>query len=211
MTTHVIMIIDKSGSMYHLSEDVRGGYNSYLDELAKDTEQEYKVTTVLFDHTYKLHGVDKSLAEAPRLDYLNYQASGYTALLDAIGKALTEFNAELAEGDRVLVVINTDGQENSSVEFSRKAIKDMIEQREKTGVWSFVYLGQHQDAFTEAESMGINRGNTVTIDNSSYGTKSSYSSLSYGTGKFSRGASGQSVAEEVFRGQQQQKSNEDDK
>lgn len=35
-TTYVLLATDVSGSMYALADDVRGGYNSYLDNLSPD-------------------------------------------------------------------------------------------------------------------------------------------------------------------------------
>ena len=211
MTTHVIMLIDKSGSMYPFEDDVRGGFNSYLDDLGKDTEVDYSVTVALFDDKYELLCNSKSPNEAPRLTKDNYQVSNSTALLDAVGKSITDFEklGKLTEDstDRVLLVINTDGRENSSHEFDNTTIRQMIADREAvvdglpTGKWSVLYLGQHAEAWAEADNLGIRRGSTVSVGRTGGQTMSSYSSLSSGTGKFSRGASSDHVAKEVQDGQ----------
>jgi hypothetical protein len=86
-----------------------------------------------------------------------------TALLDAVGRAINETGARLAameETDRpglVVFVVMTDGLENSSREFTRSTIKEMIERQQKVYNWHFTFLGANQDAFAEAQSLGINQ------------------------------------------------------
>ena len=86
---------------------------------------------------------------------------GMTALLDAVGRAINETGerlAKMAEPDRpglVIFVVMTDGQENSSKEFSKPQIKKMIERQQSEYDWHFTFLGANQDAFAEAGGMGI--------------------------------------------------------
>ena len=86
---------------------------------------------------------------------------GSTALLDAVGRAINETGDRLAktpEQDRpglVVFVIVTDGQENSSKEFSKARIKEMIDEQQKKYNWQFTFLGANQDAFAEAGGIGI--------------------------------------------------------
>jgi hypothetical protein len=53
MTTHIVMILDRSGSMSFLEDDVIGGFNSFINE-QKKIKDNTKVTTVLFDHEYEI-------------------------------------------------------------------------------------------------------------------------------------------------------------
>jgi hypothetical protein len=55
----------------------------------------------------------------------------------------------------VIFVITTDGLENSSKEFSKAQIKEMIEHQQKKYGWHFTFLGANQDAFAEAGAMGM--------------------------------------------------------
>ena len=99
------------------------------------------------------------------------QASGYelvprgmTALLDAVGRAINETGerlAKMAEEDRpglVIFVVVTDGHENSSKEFNKSQIREMIERQQNEYSWHFTFLGADQDAFDEAGQMGILAG-----------------------------------------------------
>ena len=84
-----------------------------------------------------------------------------TALLDAVGRAINETGERLAkldEKDRpglVVFVVMTDGLENSSSEFTKPQIKEMIERQQRQYQWHFTFLGANQDAFAEAAAMGI--------------------------------------------------------
>jgi hypothetical protein len=86
---------------------------------------------------------------------------GGTALLDAVGRAINETGERLArmpEEDRpglVIFVVMTDGEENSSKEFSKARIKEMIQHQQEVYNWHFTFLGANQDAFAEAGGMGI--------------------------------------------------------
>ncbi len=92
---------------------------------------------------------------------------GGTALFDAIGKTINSIGARLSllpENERpnkVVVITATDGDNNSSVEFTRSQIKKMTETQQKDYNWQFIYLGANQDSFTEAQSFGVNSGSTV--------------------------------------------------
>lgn len=202
--TYVLKIIDKSGSMHTVAYDVIGGFNSYIQELINDTDRRYVVSVSLFNHTYTQLCTALNVKDVPKLSAFNYRPSGYTALLDAVGKTITDFQTavpELGENDRVLVVINTDGHENDSREYTNDTIKEMIIGLESTEKWSFIYLGQHADAWDQAAKMGFRSANTVQVGNTSADTRMSYDSLSVGTQSYARGAKGQTVAETVRKGQ----------
>src|SRR5262249_53284967 len=86
---------------------------------------------------------------------------GNTALLDAVGRAIVETGERLRalpEEERpglVVFVVVTDGQENSSKEYTKARVREMIEHQQNVYKWQFVYLGANQDAFAEAGGMGI--------------------------------------------------------
>lgn len=188
-TTHVLKIIDRSGSMAPLADDVRGGFNTYVDSLRDDDAVKYRLTVAMFHHQYRPVCTAAKLRDVPKLDNRNYVPGGATALLDAVGKTITDFEArvpELGDEDRVLLVVQTDGQENSSTEFSRETICALIEQREKTGKWSCIYLGAGPDAWGQAARLGFTH--SVNTAKTAKGTHGSYTGLSFATRAYSRGA-----------------------
>ncbi|MCW6003923.1 hypothetical protein K1W54_04905 [Micromonospora sp. CPCC 205371] len=190
-TTHVLIVTDMSGSMQPLAEDVRGGFNTYLDELAKDGGK-YRLTVTLFDDRFESLCVAAKLKDVPRLTEENYRPRAMTALLDAVGKTVAEFDSRvptLADGDRVLVVVQTDGAENASREFARDRIAALIKEREATGKWSFIYLGAGVDAWAQAGALGFAATNTVRSAHSGSATRSAYSGLTQASVAYSKGAS----------------------
>lgn len=201
---HVLMAIDASGSMWRLADDVRGGFNQYVQDLAKDKDTDYRITVALFNTGVWYLCKDTSPADLTPLDDKNYQPSGGTALLDAIGELAGNFRNRDNAGDRpgdpepapdagrVLVVANTDGQENSSVEWNLGGVRQLVKDREATGRWGFVFLGAGPEVWMQGSRMGIGAsGQTV---NTQGGTRGSYSGLTSGTRSYAAGASAQSVA-----------------
>ena len=122
--TELVFILDKSGSMAGLEKDTIGGFNSMLQK-QRDLDGECRITTVLFDNRYELlHDRIDIRAVSPMTDR-EYQVGGSTALLDAIGLTVQKLvsvqknTAEEYRAEKVMFVIITDGEENSSREFSR--------------------------------------------------------------------------------------------
>lgn len=190
-TTHVLMLIDESGSMTPLADDVRGGFNTYLDGLADD-DARYRVTVAKFSSDYTLMCTATKIKDTPRLTSDNYRPQMLTALLDGIGKIITDFetvNRQLADGDRVILFISTDGHENQSREYDLATVQKMIADRQATGVWSAVFVGAGPDTWQQAARLGIREGSTVSMANTSEGYASTYMGLSKTTRLFSAGAS----------------------
>lgn len=83
--TEMIFVLDRSGSMEHLTQETIGGFNSLINKQKKDNET--YVTTVLFDDYYELLHDHLPINSVPRLTDTEYYARGCTALLDAVGEA----------------------------------------------------------------------------------------------------------------------------
>ena len=151
-----VFLLDCSGSMESCWDDTIGGFNSFLmDQKATGGT----LTLIQFDHEYQMAYERVKIGEVPGLTRETYKPRGSTALLDAIGRLIKDWKGS----SNPSVVILTDGQENSSHNFTKAHIKDLIEQKTKDG-WTFAYLGANQDAFAEAGSIGIGAGCTMNYD-----------------------------------------------
>lgn len=178
--TEIVMLIDKSGSMYHLIDDTIGGFNGYIDS-QKKIEGYAEVTTVLFSSdTQVLHdGVDIKAVEP--ITKNQYVPSGNTALLDAIGETIEKIQTkhdnviEPKRPNSVLFVIITDGQENASKKYKKSQIQNMITHQQKSHHWEFVFLGANMDAVSEAASYGISYASDWTAN--SAGTANVYAAV----------------------------------
>lgn len=180
--TETIFILDRSGSMGHLTDDTIGGYNAMLEQQKSDPG-ETKITTVLFnDNYYMLHNcVDVNEVEPmTRVDYVAY---GMTALLDAVGMTIDLVGKRLASTpeeerpEKVIFVITTDGEENASREYTKSKVKEMIELQQNVYSWTFMFLGANIDAIGEARSLGINTDFARSYTASDIGTTSLYSAV----------------------------------
>lgn len=155
--TDITLVVDRSGSMQSMRDDAQGGVNTLIQEQARQ-EGDALLTLVQFDQHYDFVHTGKPIAEVEPYELV---PRGTTALLDAVGRAINETGKRLAdmpESERpglVIFVIVTDGQENSSREFSLSTIKEMIEKQQNKFSWQFTFLGANQNAFAEAGGMGI--------------------------------------------------------
>ena len=155
--TDITLIVDRSGSMAEIKSDAEGGVNSFIEKQSQEPG-EALLTLVQFDTEYEFLHQGVPIAQVPKYEL---HPRGMTALLDAIGRAINETGerlAKMSEPDRpglVVFVIMTDGQENSSREFTKSQIRTMIQQQQSQYNWHFTFLGADQDAFSEADQMGI--------------------------------------------------------
>jgi hypothetical protein len=197
--THVLLLVDESGSMDHLASDTRGGFASYLDSLTADKAAKYRVTVGLFNTDYRLLANASKLKDTPRLDETNYRPNNNTALLDAVGRIITDFErgTTLADGDRVLLVIMTDGEENSSREYKLDTIRQMITERQAGGRWGVIFIGSGIDAWAQAQGLGISRASTVSVDNTPEGTRSAYAGVAAASAGYASGLTSDEAAEHI--------------
>jgi len=155
----LVVILDESGSMENVTNDTIGGFNVFLETHQK-MPGEARLTLVKFDTKYEIvhNGVD--VRSAKPLDKTTYSPGGCTALLDAVGRAIDEvgkrFDAasEEEKPGKVIFLIITDGEENSSVEYKLNQIKEKTTKRQDVDKWEFIFMGANQDAWAEAGKMG---------------------------------------------------------
>ena len=172
--TELVIIIDKSGSMHSLTEDVIGGFNSLIEEQKK--EGETIVTTIFFNDSIKFIHERTDIKEIKPLDKRSYCASGCTALLDAIGDGIAFIktkHSSTKEEDlpkHTIFSIMTDGLENASREYTYKKIKGMIELQKKCG-WDFIFQAANIDTEYEAERLGIDRDMAMSFEANNEGVK----------------------------------------
>ena len=176
--TELVFILDRSGSMFGLEKDTIEGFNSMIQE-QKEEEGEAVVTTVLFDDRYELIHDRFPLSAVGEMTRKEYFVRGSTALLDAVGKTIVKIQnvqehlPEEARAEKVITVIITDGLENSSREYSREQISQMITRQRANG-WEFLFLGANMDAVAEAKSLGIQEERAASYRNDSQGVRRNY-------------------------------------
>jgi Mg-chelatase subunit ChlD len=189
-TTLLVLVVDRSGSMESIRDDMEGGIKTLLDEQAKE-KGACLVTLAQFDDTYELvvEGVPAAELEPYRLI-----PRGSTALLDAIGRTIGHVKGRLDGLDpaqrpgEILFAVITDGMENASREWSRMQVMDSVKARISEG-WDFTFLGANQDAIQEGRHLGVDPNASLTYEASPTGTREAFSSMSNSMRKKRRGES----------------------
>ena len=162
--THLYFLLDRSGSMQSIKDDTEGGFDAFIAE-QRSQPGECRVTLAQFDDQYEEVYRDVPVADVPPL---SLSPRGSTALLDSIGRLLSEAGARLAalpEHERpgiVIVGIMTDGHENSSRELTHAQVKALIERQTSEYAWQFVYMGADQDAIEVGSSIGVAAATSMT-------------------------------------------------
>ncbi len=194
--TSINVVMDMSGSMQSLRADTIGSFNTLLRD-QKSLPGKALLTLALFNDTYTLPYDAMPLELVGDLTEVTYAPTGGTALLDALGRTINATGAKLAampEAERpskVIFVVITDGHENTSREFKKTQIAQMITHQREAYNWEFVFIGANMDSMAEATSLGISAKNALNYQADSAGTHRAYNAMtkglrSYRTGDASR-------------------------
>lgn len=183
--TKLIAILDRSTSMHSIKSDIIGGYNAFLETQKNETIGKCDMSLYQFDTGYETVYEDLNIADVPNLTDRTFVPRGMTSLYDAIGKTIENVGRKLSntpEEDRpekVLVLIITDGDENSSREFTQPIINEKIKHQTEKYNWNFAYIGSNQDAWKTGSSLGI--ANNLTYANNTVGVNAMFRSVSDST------------------------------
>jgi hypothetical protein len=192
--THFQIILDRSGSMASIADDIVGGFNTFLAD-QKALPGAATLTLVQFDCEDPFEVIHHNLpiAEVPLLTDKTFRPRGSTPLLDAIGRGINQLAGELADRPEesrpagLVFVIVTDGAENASSEFRRDQISKLIETKTKTDNWKFVFLSADLSAMTEAHDLGMSQGSSLLFENSGRGSRMAFQALSARSADFRSG------------------------
>ncbi len=167
----LVFVMDRSGSMSGSEDDTIGGFNSFI-ERERENNPNTRVTTILFDDQYEVLYTRKDISDVEKLTREVYWVKGCTALLDAIGKTINTLDKEI--DNKVMFVIMTDGMENSSKEYSKQQISNLINNHD----WEFIYIGADIDSYSEASQIGIRKSRVVNYKKTKEGIDDLYGALS---------------------------------
>jgi hypothetical protein len=190
--TDITVLLDRSGSMVSIKAQMEAGYASFIE--THQAVPSTRVTLIQFDgeHPQQVLYENHPIVGVPPLVI---RPRGSTPLCDALCDAIDGAGVRLARTPeaerpaRVLFVIITDGQENSSQRRKRHDVKTRIDHQRGAYDWQFVYLGANQDAFREAESFGIDRGHAVNYAASGFAPQNVMKGMAVNTVAYAQGRS----------------------
>jgi uncharacterized protein YegL len=118
------------------------------------------VSLYTFNSEIKEHYVGKDINEIPEF---KYSCDGMTRMNDGIGTAIDNVGKWLSEKDqkneempgKTLVVVMTDGMENSSKEYTLKQVQDKIKEQTDKYSWEFIYMGTDITTSKAADTLGF--------------------------------------------------------
>lgn len=178
----ISVILDKSGSMESKCADVIGGFNRFLTDQKKGPGVARMIVTQ-FNTEVTPPTPAVPIHEMLPLADATYTPGGGTALLDAVAQTVGRADREARPDDRVLCLVITDGEENSSRETTLAQVQAIIREREARGNWTFAYLGPSPDQWSR--STGTSRRSSLPFDDQDPGV--SFMRVSESTTMFREG------------------------
>ncbi|CAL6028233.1 von_Willebrand factor type A domain-containing protein [Hexamita inflata] len=178
----VVAILDMSGSMQGIANDTIGGFNAYVSELSKQ-EQEVRITLLTFNTQNQLIWQHKNVKTCGAIDNQIYSPNGGTALVDALGTAIQNMQMHISvtnEGEKpgkVSFFVSTDGEENSSRQFSKEQVQKMVTKATEDEKWEFIFAGANIDAFAAGQALGFQAKNIANIENDGIGQRAMYQAM----------------------------------
>lgn len=191
----LLYILDGSGSMADIQDDVVTGVNEYIEEQKKQKGKTVLSFTVFDTGLYPLYS-NSSIDEFSPVTKKDTLKGGFTALLDAVGSTLEKAKENTdTKKMKKLVVIQTDGKENSSKKYTSLKVNSLITELQNEGTWTFVFIGSDVDAWDQAKDLGFYKTNTIST--SKINTAQTTESLIYATNmhRYARAMSSAALAD----------------
>ena len=179
--------------MHELEADTIGGFNSLIEKQKKEDGRAL-ITTILFDDKIEIVHDRVDLQYTRSMTKKQYVTGGTTALLDAVGSAVShirKIHNYIRPEDvptKTMFIITTDGMENASHRYTYDRVKKLIEHQKAKYGWEFIFLGANIDAAATAVSMGIGRDRAADYICDKAGTALNYDVLSKVTSAVRSGA-----------------------
>ena len=174
--THVVIVLDSSGSMGSIKTETIGAFNGFVDTIAENAAKggTTTVTLVVFGELGK--GIVTKFRKEPagrlvKLTEETYKPGAYTPLYDGIGQGINEVrDADVSNKDTAfLVQIFTDGYENASREWSATKLRETITKLQNKGNWTFTFAGANINVNDFVDNIGILRANAISFRSTSGG------------------------------------------
>jgi len=158
----IIVLLDKSGSMINSGNEPIEAMNKFISDQKEVTPEGSPATLSFYTFSTFVETVysDQLLCNIGKFE--KYEPNGLTSLYDAIRKAITD-KLCTDRKDNVILLIVTDGKDNSSQKTTQKEAKDMISEVELKYNWKTIFLGANIDVQQESKNIS-NRAMSISFD-----------------------------------------------
>lgn len=215
---HNVHILDASGSMQGPKyKNAIEGINGDLREMRNNPIEGTTVTNTVIEFSHggwsgrgigdgngtHIHYFMTNASNTP--DFVGRGAHGGTHLYQTVGETIEKLLKHINAGDKVLVKIFTDGEENSSSGIYRDphVLKNLIKQVEDNHNFTVTFMGTKGDIEDMVRNVGINFSNTLSHLNTAASIGATYSMSSQATtryrGAVARGASQDELKQGFFK------------
>ena len=163
------LILDKSGSMYDIKDEMLLSINQRIKTIKKlsaKSDGEVIVELVVFNHKINRIYDFEPAGKLKKLKKKEYEVNGTTALYDALGHMLEridlKYGEEIAKGKcNAMVIVYTDGLENASRHYNIDNIKKQMSRANETKGFEVTMVGCDEETLMSAQTMNFNRKNVV--------------------------------------------------
>jgi hypothetical protein len=162
-TDLIVIIADRSGSMMSMAQEAENGLNDFIKQSALVEGRNCDLALTEFDREVDQY----EICDCRDVDNYKLVPRSSTALFDAIGMTLNDLPVDTAtKYDKVIVQIVTDGQENTSQEWTQATVKELIKEKQEAG-FEFIFVGANIDAYSAGMSLNIGSSSVVQLTGSS--------------------------------------------
>lgn len=166
---HSYILLDRTGSMSGIWDEALTSVNTYAADIGKAEEGETddletSVTLAVFDAQdglqYDVLRENVKPASWNAVTSAEVSPRGMTPLFDAIGRIVA--TAEADNPEKAVIVIMTDGMENSSREITKDGARAALDRVEAKG-WEVVFLGAEFAKFDDADAVGVSASKSMAM------------------------------------------------
>lgn len=144
---YVAVCLDETGSMHGQEERVVTSLNEYVNQLPDGAH----ITVFKFDSERWTNFFSDTKESWKDMTEADYNPGAMTPLYDAIGKTIKHAESLAKDGDKVMIMIDTDGYENASKEHGLLSVKSLIDGKKQAG-WEFLFMAS---SVTDAQAQKI--------------------------------------------------------
>ncbi len=181
--TLIVLLLDRSGSMSSIRDEIISGVNSYVENQAS-VEGKASIFVAQFDNEYEVLSEYGDVGKFSPLTRETYVPRGTTAYYESMIKTIDDVGTHLRKmpktrrPTKILFVAVSDGQENASGEgYTGKRLSEMIKTQSDIYSWEFVFIGSNQESIKDNIKLGISKQSLYSYDGSARGTLEAFDAL----------------------------------